>query len=178
MKKFLVIIMCLLFTIGFSVDNYKSVKAEEIEFENFNFSSSKIRKNGKIKVRINIDWVSEYDIQITSITTIIKGQTQKTLNLSKNKELLDDNLYHYTINYDVEHWQIGTMILQINYFNVEDGENLVNEYYVPGGKWMEEEVSWTVAISFGLFVTFCIAIVTYSIIESSKKGYFGLEVEA
>lgn len=187
MKKIVkVLITILLLLLSFSnLYSINIAKANEVTFENFNFTSTKTRENGKIKVKIILEWETITDIAITSITTEINGQTQSTSKIeadSESYEIIDENgvkevRYKYSLAYNVEHWQIGTMTLGIGYINVENGNSYVAEYCIPGGKWIDEEVSWSVAFSFGIFVTFCIGLGTYIIIENSKKGYLNSDTE-
>ncbi len=81
-------------------------------------------------------------------------------------------MQHYEINYTIQNWQTGTLELEIKYKNFEEiSEVNTKKFYIPGGKWLKEEVSWGVSLIFGFLTTVCVGIGTFIIIENSKKGY-------
>ena len=170
----------------FSINSLESIThAEEADFNNFSFVTSKTRENGKIKVIIKLGWETIDEIAINSITTEINGLTQSTekVNISVAEiETIDENgnkivKYKYSADYVVEHWQIGTMNLYIKYFNLNDGEHYVKDYCIAGGEWLSEEIKWNKSLFYGLFVTGCVVLGTYIIIETSKKGYLNSDSE-
>lgn len=178
----IMLVLALIFTISLSKN---AVYAEEVSFNDFSFTSSKMRENGKMKVIILLEWETTNEIAISSITTEINGQTQtnekpkwEKVEVVSNDENGEEFItYKYSVEYVVEHWQIGTMNLYIKYLNVNDAEEYVKEYCVAGGKWLSEEVNWNTAVFYGIFVTICVVLGTYIIIETSKKGYLNSDSE-
>lgn len=185
-RVFKLVIVMLLLIMLLSISNVNKVKGAEINFEDFNFSSTKTRIDGKIKVVVNLDWITDTQMVVSRITTEINGQSQSTSSLGNAQPVVIEredsngnkyNEYQYHIEYVVEHWQVGTINLIIEYFNADEGGTFVKEYCIPAGNWLTEEVSWPTAILFGLLITIGVSLGTYIIIENSKKGYMNLDNE-
>ena len=85
MKKVILFVFCFIFI--FTIFNNKlinkvsvSANNNDIEFNEFEFSTEKTRENGKIKVRLIFSWYTEEEILIDQISTKISGQIQTTEN--------------------------------------------------------------------------------------------------
>lgn len=186
MKKLLKLFIYILsimsmFAITFSFVSSKKVilaNNNDVEFENFDFILEKTRERGKIKVKIIFSWDTNEEIIIEEISTKISDQVQSTYD--KPVGVKTETGYHYNLEYIVQNWQIGTMEVEIKYksFNqLGTNEVLTETFYIPGGKWMTNEVSWGQSIAVGSIVTIAVMIVTYILIENSKKGYMDSEQE-
>lgn len=183
MKKIMFFIITLLFI--FTIFNSKlinktfvSANNNDIEFKDFEFSTEKTRENGKIKVRLIFSWYTSEEILIDQISTKISGQVQTSEN--KTLGVKTEKGYHYEIDYVVQNWQIGTLELRIKYYSLNDLDfNNVKEkiFYIPGGKWVQDDVSFTKAIIVGIGLTLLTICSTFILIENSRKGYMDSEKE-
>ena len=183
MKKVIFFIISFIFVltiVNSKLINKLSVSANnnDIEFNNFEFSTEKTRENGKIKVRLIFSWDTEEEIIIDEISTKISGQVQ----ISENKALgiKTENGYHYEIDYVVQNWQIGTLELRIRYFSLDnlDFENASEKiFYIPGGKWVQDDVSFSKSLIVGIGLTLLTICSTFILIENSRKGYMDSEKE-
>ena len=183
MRKIIFSIICfmLVFTIFNShLINKKIVSANnnDIEFDNFEFSTKKTRENGKIKVRLIFSWDTSEEIIIKQISTKISGQVQTSEN--KTTGIKTESGYHYEIEYVVQNWQIGTLELRITYSSLNnlDFTNLCEKiFYIPGGKWVQDDVSFSKALIVGIGLTLLTICSTFILIENSRKGYMDSEKE-
>lgn len=181
MKKIITLIVCittLMVCCMISTSRSDVVASTDVEFINFDFSVNKTRERGKIKVKLIFSWDTTEEIIIEEITTKISGQIQSTYN--KTIGTKNDDVYHYEIEYIVQNWQIGTLELDIKYRLFDQlGTDEISQktFFIPGGKWISKEVNWGKALTVGALVTASIIILTYIIIENSKKGYMDSEQE-
>lgn len=183
MKKLLPFIGVLL--IIFTIFNMKLINNtkvfannNDIEFNNFEFSYEKTRENGKIKVRLIFSWDTTEEILIDQISTKISNQFQTTEN--KTSGVKTDNGYHYEIDYIVQNWQIGTLELTIRYYLLDEinFSNIQEKvFYIPGGKWVKDDVSFSKALIVGIGLTILTICSTFILIENSRKGYMDSEKE-
>ena len=183
MKKVILFVFCFIFI--FTIFNNKlinkvsvSANNNDIEFNEFEFSTEKTRENGKIKVRLIFSWYTEEEILIDQISTKISGQIQTTEN--KTSGLKTEKGYYYEIVYIVQNWQIGTLELQIKYFSLNDldFENPSEKiFYIPGGKWVQDDVSFSKALIVGIGLTILTICSTFILIENSRKGFMDSEKE-
>ncbi len=147
---------------------------DDVEFENFEFETAKIREHGKLKVELSLSWSTEKEIIITAITSKIADIEQIFSNIEYYHQVDNENDKHkhyYQINYTIENWQTGTLELEISYINVDNYEKNDKKFYIPAGRWLKEEVNWTISIFFALLTTACVGIGTLIVIESNKKSY-------
>lgn len=169
----LVLIISLVWIMANVTTTYAS---NDVNFENFDFTINKIREHGKTKVRITFSWSTDAEILISSLETKISGKVQQTN--EKPTMTKKDNKFNYKMDYDVQNWQIGTLELTINYFLLDKyGDILSKTFYIPGGKWVKDDLEWGKAFSIGIFITGLVLISTYVIIENSKKGFADSEQE-
>lgn len=70
MKKLVKMLMLMLLMLVMTLTNSGVVKAEDsdVEFIDFNYSSTKIRENGKIKVRFSCNWETEEYVIVTGLS--------------------------------------------------------------------------------------------------------------
>ena len=151
-------------------------EAQEIDFIDFNYTSSKIRENGKMKVKFSCNWKSNKPINITGLQYRIHSQSANIINMPVSK-----GQNHY-VEFIVENWQSGTVELIINYNQVGYEFGAINEeytkvVYLTTSSWQEAEISWFSSISLGLFATVCVGFATFIIIDHSKKDPEKLTVE-
>lgn len=173
-SKIVVILVIILMGLFVHIKNSdKGIFAEtdSVEFKNFEFKIAKIRDRGKMKVELTLSWDTKEVIIIEQITSRISDLEQISQNIEYHQSDNKD-LQHYEINYTIQNWQTGTLELEIKYKNFEEiSEVNTKKFYIPGGKWLKEEVSWGVSLIFGFLTTVCVGIGTFIIIENSKKGY-------
>ena len=89
-------------------------------------------------------------------------------------------MYHYEIEYIVQNWQIGTLELTIKYLSLDDpnfGTPKEKVFYIPGGKWVQDDVSVSKAIIVGIVLTIITITATFILVENSRKGYMDSEIE-
>lgn len=160
MKKLFKVIVVLI--VIFS--SFICVKAEKVDFENFEFSSQRIRERGrKVKVRFDCIWDTNKEIVIDSIQYVINDQEGRPEVTSKGKE--------HHITFDVENWQAGTMKLVIAYKNIDNlSITEVEEFYLTTNSWQEEIDVWK-SIALAVVTTFCVGLATFLIIENNKREY-------
>lgn len=183
MKKIIVYMMTLLFVLTIFntklINNNKILaNNNDVEFKNFDFSTEKIRENGKVKVKVIFSWDTSEEILIEKISTKISGQLQTTEN--KTSGILTENGFHYEIEYMVQNWQIGTLELRIEYFALNNLDfNNVKEkvFYIPDGKWLKDEISLSKSFIVGIGLTIVTICSTFILIENSRKGYMDSEKE-
>lgn len=168
--------LCLL---GTSVD-----AASEIEFEEVEFTSNKIREKHQIKINYSIHWKTQTEIVIEKIIYRTNGQAGQIpnidLKLISKAEENNHKIYEYKIDFIIQDWQTGTMTLEMQYMSIEEetfGEKGIKIYTIPGGSWQKEEISTVTAIVFGFFTMVCVSIAAFMIIDNSKKGYIDAEEE-
>ena len=77
MKKLVKMLMLMLLMLVMTLTNSGVVKAEDsdVEFIDFNYSSTKIRENGKIKVRFSCNWETEEYVIVTGLSYKIHNQS-------------------------------------------------------------------------------------------------------
>ncbi len=146
----------------------------DVKFENFEFSVSKKRVKGELKVILHLYWETDQKIIVNKISAKIPGKDQVTLTTESN----DEGTYNF--DYQLENWQVGMLELIIDY-QIEEEIGLDTSHqkvlYIPAGKWLKEEVGWGISVVLGLLTTICVVIGTFVIIENSKKGYVGKDNE-
>lgn len=176
-----IIIFILVFTLfnnNFKTNNKVLANTNDVEFENFEFSTEKTRENGKIKVKVIFSWDTKEEIIIEQISSKIADQIQTTENKTSGKKVND--MYHYEIEYVVQKWQIGTLELTIKYLSLDDpnfGTPKEKVFYIPGGKWVQDDVSISKAIIVGIVLTIITITATFILVENSRKGYMDSEIE-
>ena len=155
-SKIVVILVIILMGLFVHIKNSdKGIFAEtdSVEFKNFEFKIAKIRDRGKMKVELTLSWDTKEVIIIEQITSRISGLEQISQNIEYHQSDNKD-LQHYEINYTIQNWQTGTLELEIKYKNFEEiSEVNTKKFYIPGGKWLKEEVSWGVSLIFGFLTT-------------------------
>ena len=169
MKKLVKMLMLVLLMLVMTLTNSGVVKAEDsdVEFIDFNYSSTKIRENGKIKVRFSCNWETEEYIIVTGLSYKIRNQSADIY----GTKLPKGNKHH--IDFVIENWQSGTVELTINYnCDVPDETNIHTKViYLTTSNWQNEEISVGNAIVLALLATICVRLCTFLIIENTKKEY-------
>ncbi len=181
--KYFITILFLIFVFTifnnkFKINNKVLADTNDVEFENFEFSTEKTRENGKIKVKVIFSWDTKEEIIIEQISSKISDQIQSTENKTSGIKIND--MYHYEIEYIVQNWQIGTLELTIKFFSLEDpnfGFLKEKVFYIPGGKWVQDDVSLSKAIIVGIVLTIITITSTFILVENSRKGYMDSEIE-
>lgn len=181
MKKLIKIFLILFMTFIFT--NITSVGANDssdvVEFNDFVYTSKKIRENNTIKVCYHISFEASKPIVVEKMTYEIKSQ-QGIIPIS-NKYVSKNQRYDFT----VEDWQTGTLELVVAYKIAEEegippfnsGQTYTKTIYlVDNGAW-KEEIDWSKAIVLGLFTAICVVAATSMIISSSKKELLIKELE-
>ena len=177
-SKLLFIMGILLMICLVSTNSVKAETDDPVYFMNFDFTMSKMRKKGEMKVDINLVWDTKEEIVINKILYEIPGKKQDALNIDFHRTQNEDGTYHYSIKCPVENWQVGTLKLILNYVKTDNFENTYTKtFYIPGGKWLKEQVGWGISILFGLFTAISVGIGTFIIIENGKKGYVDLDID-
>lgn len=158
--------------------------ASEIEFEEVEFTSNKIREKHQIKINYTIHWKTQTEMVIEKIIYRTNGQAGQIPNIDLKliSEVEENNhkVYEYKIDFIIQDWQTGTMTLEMQYMSIEAetfGEKGVKVYTIPGGSWQKEEISTMTAVVFGFFTMVCVSIAAFMIIDNSKKGYMDAEEE-
>lgn len=177
MKKRIVIMICFslllfcLMTCTVEANGIVSSNNEDnsIEFNNFTYSSTKIRTNCQQKVKITCTFDTNEPIRISKIHYEIESQNGTVENFDKQpgKE--------QSCSFVVEDWQIGTLKLDITYelcdedgYPTFDGEYVKEFYLAANSKW-KEEINWPSAILLGFFTMVCVISATSIVISSSKE---------
>lgn len=170
MKKFITIILTLFLMISVfaTLNNFIVHASEEIEFYNFDFDTDKIRENGTRKVKISISFTTKEEIRIDNLVAKIENQTQ-TINLKNQQPIKTDDSYQYDIEFTIENWQVGTVKLEINYFLIDSFEKQSKIFYIPGGRWIETDLSIGNSVLMGVIAAVTVASATLIIIEINKK---------
>ncbi len=176
MKKRMIMIICLslllfcLMTCTVKANGIVSSNSEDnsIEFNNFTYSSTKIRTNCQQKVKITCTFDTNQPIGIRKIHYEIESQngTIENYDVKLGKE--------QSCSFVVEDWQIGTLKLDITYelcdeYGSPTGEEYVKEFYLAANSKWKEEINWPSAILLGFFTMVCVVSATSIVISSSKE---------
>lgn len=174
MKKMKYLLMFIVtFTLLFSILAFNNTKVnanEDLSFYDFDFETEKIREDGVRKVKIEISFATKERIRIEGLTSKIENQQQNIL--VKVQPIERDGMYYYEFDFTVQNWQIGTVELVIDYCSEENfnpNSIISKTIYIPGGRWIDQEVSLGQAIIYGLVATISVGAGTFIIIEISKK---------
>lgn len=143
---------------------------DSIEFNNFTYSSTKIRTNCQQKVKITCTFDTNEPIIISKIHYEIESQNGTVENYDKQpgKE--------QSCSFVVEDWQIGTLKLDVTYELCDedgnpllDGKEYEKEFYLAANSKWKEEINWPSAILLGFFTMVCVVSATSIVISSSKE---------
>lgn len=169
MKKLIKMLLLLIFLSLIVLIVPENIKAEnnDVEFIDFNYTSTKIRENGKIKVRFSCYWETDEYVIVTGLSYKIHNQKADIYGSKFTK----GNIHH--IDFIVENWQSGTVELTVDYNCdlLDESNKLTKTIYLTTSNWQSEEISIGNAIVLAIFATVFICLCTFLIIDNTKKEY-------